>query len=285
MKFFYSHCHVQLSAFDADREAVLARMREHGVGGVVVGTDLDTSRQAIELAHRHDFLWASVGLHPNDPSTGSTNSLQANSGRVTTDGFDAEAFSELARDERVVAIGECGLDYSRIHPPKFPNEKEILAGKQKDRFQEHINVALKAQKPLVIHCRPSEGTLDAHQEILSLLGDYSRELENGTLRAVMHFFTSTADMAQKYLALGCYISFPCVITFTDMYDEAVHAVPLNKILSETDSPFAAPASYRGRRNEPIYVEEAVRRIAELKNLPFDEISAQILRNSRHFFGI
>jgi len=267
IKFFDSHCHPQLAAFEADREDVLARMREAGVGGVAVGVDLTTSREAVELARTHDFLWAAVGLHPNDLPAGGSAKI-----------FDAAAFKELTKNERVVAIGECGLDYFRNPDAEKGRQAQL------ERFREHVALALEVKKPLVIHCRSSAGTNDAQEDMLRELGNHSRELENGSLKAVMHFFTASRDVAERYLALGCYLSFPCVITFTDMYDDAVRATPLEKLLVETDSPFAAPASHRGKRNEPVYVESVVRRVAELKNLPFEEVSARVLRNSQNFFA-
>src|SRR3989344_70569 len=277
MKFFDSHCHPQLSAFDADREAVLARMQGNEVGGVVVGVDFETSKKAVELAHIHNFLWASVGLHPNGSLDEEFNipeslELPRDENENLNEKFNARSFSELAHDTKVVAIGECGLDFFRLPADAGEQGRHM----QKERFQKHIELALKTRKPLIIHCRSSAGGNDAHEAMLVILGSHARELEKGELKAVMHFFTSTAGIAKQYLSLGCFISFPCVITFTDMYDEAVRAIPLERILSETDSPFASPARFRGKRNEPIYVEEAVKRIAELKGLPFSETAEQIV---------
>ena len=262
-KFFDSHCHPQLSAFDVDREAVLARMQEGAVAGLVVGVDLETSRGAIELARSRDFLWAAVGLHPND-----------NPGEI----FDGKAFLELARDSKVVAIGECGLDF-------FRGDEGTVETAQRERFLKHVALALEVQKPLMIHCRPTAGTQNAHEEMLSILAGYAKELEGGALRVVIHFFTSTKDIAEKYLALGCYLSFPGVITFTDMYDDAVCVTPLDKLLSETDSPFAAPMPHRGARNEPSFVIETVRRLAELKSASFEDMGVQIAKNASTFFGL
>ncbi len=264
MKFFDSHCHPQLSAFDADRSDVLARMRESGTSGLVVGVDLATSRQALDLARANDNLSAAVGLHPND-----------NSGEE----FDAAAFEALAKDPRVAAIGECGLDFFR----SAVDEEGKRA--QRERFAKHIDLALATGKPLIIHCRPSAGTNDAHEEMLAVLGGYARELADGSLKAVIHFFTSTADIAGRYLALGCYISFPGVITFAGQCEDAVRAVPIDRILSETDSPFAAPVPHRGKRNEPSYVQEVVRKIASLKGIPLEEAAERICATSRAVFSL
>jgi TatD DNase family protein len=256
LKLFDSHCHLQLPQFDADRKETLERMQTNKVGGVVVGTDLKTSKDGLELAKQNSLLWASVGLHPND-------NLEEH--------FDASAFDHLARDPKVVAIGECGLDYFRSGGTD--DEK----GAQRKRFEEQIELALTVQKPLIIHCR------NAHDDMLEILEDYLGNRPG--LQAVIHFFTGSAELAKKYLDLGCYLSFPGPITYTDMYDESIRVAPLEKILSETDSPFAAPVPFRGKRNEPAYVEEVVKKIAMIKNMPTEELSRQIVLNSQRIFKL
>lgn len=258
MDLFDAHCHLQLSQFDADRAETLSRMRERKMGALVIGVDLATSRGAVALAEEHDFLWAAVGLHPNDNPK---------------EEFDTEAFADLAKHPRIVAIGECGLDYFRSGGT--PEEKAA----QKERFEKQILLAMQAGKPLIIHCR------NAHDDMLEILSSYSAQLESGELRAVIHFCTVDGELAQKYLALGCYLSFPGPITYTDMYDESVRVAPLDRILSETDSPFAAPVPYRGQRNEPAYAEHIVAKIAALKDVSLEEMRAYIVENSRRIFGI
>jgi TatD DNase family protein len=253
---FDSHCHLQLSQFDADREDVLARMRAKGIGAIVVGTDLGTSKLGLQLAKQHDFLSASVGLHPND-------NLEEE--------FDLAAFQQLAGDSKVVAIGECGLDYFR----SGGTQEEKIA--QKKRFEQQIELALTVKKPLIIHCR------NAHDDMLEILKDYMGN--HPSLRVVIHFFTGSAELAKTYLDIGCYLSFPGPITYTDMYDESIRVAPLNKILSETDSPFAAPVPFRGKRNEPGYVQEVVKKIATIKNMSAEEVSRQIVLNSQQIFGL
>ncbi len=258
LHYFDAHCHPYTREFDADRADVLARMEREGVGGIVVGTDLPESKQAIELAEQYDFLWAAVGLHPND-------NLE--------EAFGVEAYEALTKHPKVVAIGECGLDYYR----RAPSAEEKT--RQYARLRPQIELAKKVGKPLIIHCRPTQGTQNAHEEMLELLQ------EHGNPPAVIHFFTSTAEIAEKYFSLGCYISFPGPITYTDMYDESIRATPLDKILSETDSPFAAPVPHRGQRNEPSYVLDVVAKIAAVKNLPVEEMSRQIILNSQRVFGL
>lgn len=256
MRLFDAHCHLQLSQFDADREEVLARMREADMGGVIPGVDLATSRAALALAQTRDFLWAAVGLHPND-------NLE--------EAFDEAAFLELAQHPKVVAIGECGLDYFR----SGGTTEEKAA--QKKRFEAQIELALTAGKPLIIHCR------NAHDDMLMILADYMGNHKN--LKVIIHFATMSGELAEKYLALGCYLSFPGPVTYTDMYDDSIRVAPLDHILSETDSPFAAPVPHRGARNEPAYVADVVAKIAAIKNISREEMAERIVANTRAIFGI
>jgi len=257
MKLFDAHCHLQLAQFEEDREEALARMREKDMGAIVIGTDFQTSKAGLELAKQHNFLWASVGLHPNDNED---------------EDFDMEKYQELAQDPKVVAIGECGLDYFRTG--KTGEERM----KQMRRFEAHIQLALHARKPLIIHCR------DAHEDMLTTLGAHRRD-HGEKLHIVIHFFTGSRELAQKYLDLGCYLSFPGPITYTDMYDASVEATPLDKILIETDSPFAAPVPFRGKRNEPAYVEEVAQKIAKVKGESAEKIAEVTIQNAQKIFGL
>jgi TatD DNase family protein len=249
MKLFDSHCHLQLPQYDADRAEVLARMEEKGTGAVLIGVDLATSRSALELARQHNFLWAAVGLHPNDNPT---------------EQFDEAAFKELARDPKVVAVGECGLDY-------FRSEK---SDGQRERFEQQITLAQKVNKALVIHCR------EAHDEMLEILAE-----KKVTVPVIIHFFTGSGELAQKYLDLGCYLSFPGPITYTDMYDDSLRICPLDRLLIETDSPFAAPVPYRGKRNEPAYVEQVAAKVAQIKDILPAEAAAASLKNAYTVFNL
>jgi TatD DNase family protein len=257
MRLFDAHCHLQMPQFDADRNEVVARMQEKGMEGVIPGVDFETSKSAIELARQHDFLYAAVGLHPNDN---------------LTEEFDEEKYAELASDPNVVAIGECGLDYFRSG--KTGEERAA----QFKRFEAQLQLALHTNKALIIHCR------DAHEDMLEILTAHRRD-HGEKLRVIIHFFTGTAHLAQQYLDLGCYLSFPGPITYTDMYDESIRVAPLDKILSETDAPFAAPMPNRGKRNEPAYVSEVVKKIAALKSEPVEVVIEHIYRNAHKVFNI
>lgn len=257
MKLFDSHCHLQFPQYKDDLDAVLLHMREREMGAVVVGTGLQTSKAGVELAESHGFLWASVGLHPNDDPS---------------ETFDEAAFAELAQHPKVVAIGECGLDYYRTG--KTGEEREV----QLKRFEAQLQLALMLNKALVIHCR------EAHEDMLTTLAAHRRD-HGDKLRIVMHFFTGTVELAQRYLDLGCYLSYPGPITFTDMYDEAIKATPMDKLLAETDAPFAAPAPHRGKRNEPSYVVEVARKIATLRAISEEEVAGTVTENAKKVFNL
>lgn len=256
-KLFDSHCHLYMPQFDADRAEVLARMQEAQMGAVVIGVDYESSKKALELAQQHDFLWSSVGLHPNDNTQEQWIDISSQ-------------MEELARHPKVVAIGECGLDYYR----QTPSEEEKL--RQRERFEAHIALAAKVSKALVVHCR------DAHD-------DCSDVLQNSNIVSkvpvIIHFFTGSGELAQKYLDLGCYLSFPGPVTYTDMYDDSIRATPLGRMLIETDSPYAAPVPNRGKRNEPTYVLGVAEKIAAIKSVSAGQVTAQTARNASTVFSL
>ncbi len=255
MRLFDAHCHLQLPQYDADRGAVLARMQTAGMGAVVIGVDYETSKAGLELAKQHDFLWASVGLHPNDNKD---------------EYFDISKYLELAQDPKVVAIGECGLDYFRTE--ETPDNK----AKQKTRFLAHIDLAQKVNKALIIHCR------NAHDDCSSILQKTGIATQ---VPVVIHFFTGSGELAQKYLDLGCYLSFPGPITYTDMYDDSIRVCPLDKMLIETDAPFAAPVPFRGKRNEPAFVVEVAKKIAAVKNVDVEKVIQATVQNASSVFHL
>lgn len=277
IKYFDAHAHIQFPQFDTDREEVIARMKKEGVAALVVGTDYATSAAAVALAKKHDYLWAGVGLHPTD---------------VMEENFDEEKFLALASDSKVVAIGECGLDYYRnqVANNKEPITKN-LRQKQKEVFRKHVEIAIEHGKALMIHCRPSPGTMDAYEDILAILREYKRSqtsnegrLTSEKLRGNIHFFVGTPEIAKQFFDLGFTISFTGVITFSGDYDKVVKGTPEGNILSETDCPFVAPTPYRGKRNEPIYVSEVVRRIIQIRGVN-EEFGETILRNAENMFQI
>lgn len=261
MILFDSHAHLHFSQFDKDREEIIGRFKEAGIKVINVGTDFEDSKKAIELALKYpEVMQASVGLHPNDASKSD---------------FNSGVFKELAKDEIVVAIGECGLDYFRL-----PSETEIT--EQKEIFKKQIEIAKELKKPLVLHCRSSDNK-NTYNDMLDILVSCRLSLISGN--GVVHFFAGSKETAKNFLDLGFYVSFAGPITFASEYREIVEFIPTDRILVETDAPFAAPVPYRGRRNEPSYVEFVARQIAEWKNMTFDDIANQTYNNAKALFQI
>lgn len=244
---------------------------------VNVGTQKDTSRQAITLAEMYDEgVYAAVGLHPihADKSFHDTDELGGDAGFESRgEEFDVDYYTNLAQRKKVVAVGECGLDYFRVE-----GDAESIKIKQKEIFKKHIDVARAIGKPLMIHCRPSKHN-DAYEDIIALLQE--RHVAGG----VVHFFVGSIDIAEKFLALGFSFTFGGVITFVHDYDKVVRYIPLDRILTETDAPYVTPAPYRGKRNEPSYVEEVAKKIAELKGVSFEEAARQTVLNAKKIFNI
>lgn len=267
-KFFDIHAHVNDARFNEDRMNVLARMREREVFAIMVGTDYKSSQEAAMMASfTESGVYASVGVHPIDDKE---------------EKFREPFFADLCAGPRVVAIGECGLDYSRLADVSdIALEKE----RQYKLFEMQIDFALAQNLPVMIHCRDSDKALaDAHRDVLALLSQ-KKNMADSRLRGNVHFFAQTIDIAREYFALDFTISFTGVITFSHEYDEVVRLAPLDKIMSETDCPYVSPVPYRGKRNEPIFVEEVVRKIAELRNEDFETVRIALVQNAFRTFNI
>lgn len=260
MKYFDAHCHIQFPQYDEDAEELIARMREAEVGGLIVGVDQASSEAALRKATELIGLmpaYASVGLHPNHAD----------------ESFDADAFRALAAHPKVVAIGECGLDYYR------PEDAESVKGLQKTVFEAHVALSAELAKPLMIHARPAKGTMNAYQDLIDILRQKKREYGDA-LTGNVHFFVGGVEEARALVELGFTMSFTAVLTFTADYDEVVRYLPLAHILSETDSPYIAPQGSRGKRNDPLAVREVVRAIARIRGTDEETVRAAVLENIR-----
>ena len=276
MHYIDIHTHVHFAAFQDDRDDVMRRAREAGVAMINVGTQIDTSRSAVELAHQYsDGVYAAIGLHPihTSPSFHDTDELGEEGKPFTSRGevFDAVAYRALAQDPRVVAIGECGLDYYRV-PDTASKLKQVKA------FEAQVAFAETVGKPLMLHLRSGEGG-DAYRDALDLLKHHDSVAGN------CHFFAGTLDDARKFWDRGFSTSFTGVVTFTDAYDEVVRAAPADLIHAETDAPYVAPKPYRGKRNEPSYVVEVAARLAEIRGVARDAFAAQLRQNAARLFGV
>ncbi|MEK7568821.1 MAG: TatD family hydrolase [Patescibacteria group bacterium] len=267
-KFFDTHSHINDSSFDGDREDVLSHMKERGVWTVVVGTDYKSSQDAATIASfAGEGVFASIGVHPIDDK-----------GALFREPF----FTDLLASPRIVAVGECGLDYSRLS-----EVQDISAEKERQRalFEAQVDFAIAHDLPLMIHCRDSDkGLADAHRDILAMLAA-KKKLAGSKLKGNIHFFSQTIDIAREYFALDFTVSFTGVITFSREYDEVIRLAPLDRILSETDCPFVTPIPHRGKRNEPIFVEEVVKKIAEIRNEDPETVRTALVRNALRAFGL
>ena len=260
-KYIDIHSHLNLEQFDLDREEVIQKLKDENISTVTVGIDYQSSLKAIELAEKHENLFASVGLHPSD---------------VLTEEFNYNDMLSLSSNKKVVAIGECGLDYFRENDEEFKN-------KQKEVFNLHIKLALETNKPLMIHARASKGTMDAYEDVLDILESYKKT--NPSLNANFHFFAGDINIAKRIIKNNFSISFDGPITFSHDYDEVIREIPIEYIMAETDSPFAAPVPYRGKRCEPQMVKEVVKKIAELKEISLEEALNKINSNICKVFKI
>ena len=248
MIFTDSHCHLTMSNADAN----LAAARAAGVCGFVVpGTKLEDAPQAIAIAQKNADVWAAVGFHPHDAKD-----------------CDDAAFAEiarLAREERVVAIGECGLDYHYDHSPRDV---------QRAVFERHIALAKELDKPVIVHNRESTADMVAI-------------LERSGARGILHSYTESLDVAQQLIDLGYYISFSGIVTFksAESLREVARALPHDCVLIETDTPYLAPVPFRGRDNEPAYVVKVAELLAQLWNVPAERVAEQTTSNFERAFSV
>ncbi|MEK7572302.1 MAG: TatD family hydrolase [Patescibacteria group bacterium] len=279
-KYIDVHAHVNFKAFKEDHNAVVRRALDGGTWFFNIGTQIDTSKSAIKMAHRYsEGVYAVIGLHPihTDKSFHDKQELGDEGEAFTSRGevFDKNIYRELLEDEKVVAIGECGLDYFHMQPGSVE--------KQKKAFISQIELANEIGKPLMLHirdARPDENLFGrAYADTLKILKKHAK------VKGVVHFFVGNMEEAKGFLDLGFMLSFTGVLTFTHDYDEVVRNIPLNMILTDTDSPYVAPVPHRGRRNEPSYVKEIVKKIAEIKNLSEQEVARAIVANAKKLFGI
>jgi TatD DNase family protein len=287
--YFDSHTHVHFAAFKQDYRESIRRALGAGVGMITSGTQKDTSARAVEVAHEfeNEPVFASVGLHPvhteksfhDMEELGGGEAAQAFTSRGEV--FDYEFYKQLAHDPKVLAIGECGLDYYRIGED---DAKLEIIEKQKSAFIQQIRLAVEVDKPLVIHCR--KAAADVIDILVSNLPPRTSNLSPG----IVHFFTDGIDYAKQLADMGFAFSIGGVITFPPKagrhagdYDEMIKMLPMDRILTETDAPYVAPVPYRGKRNEPAYIVEVVKRLAEIRGLSVEKMKEIVWENTKRVF--
>lgn len=277
MEYIDIHSHVNFAAFAEDREEVLRRAQEAAVGVINVGTQLDTSRLAVEIADSHPGVYAVIGLHPAHTSRSRYDESELGPGgsdfTARGEEFDPDRYQALLTSSRVVGVGETGLDYHHADTA----EAEVIR-RQKAALEAQIVFAAEHDLPLMIHCR------DAYDDLLDILGSYKRQYGE-RLRGNSHFFAGQLDHIRRFLELGFTISFTGVVTFTSDYDELVRFVPREMIHAETDAPFVAPKPHRGKRNEPAFVRLTADRLAEIRGEDREELRPVLVDNARRLFGI
>jgi len=255
-----SHCHLGFPEYASDLEAVKTRARQAGVKFLIsVGTDLAQSEKNVGLAGGDEAIWAAVGIHPHEAD------------KIQKD-FDwsLSQLEELAKRPKVVAIGETGLDYYKGY--SSPQNQEVL-------FLAQIKLALKLNKPLVLHIR------DAYSDVLEILEKDFLPLAKTSHPGVAHSFGAGLKYAQRLIEWGFFIGINGIITFpnTGALLEVVEKTPLERLLIETDAPFLAPEPFRGRRNEPAFLVEVAKRIAQIKKLSVEEVAQITTQNARALF--
>jgi TatD DNase family protein len=258
MELIDSHAHIDFPQFAEDREAMLHRARAAGVSTLLaIGTGPGPEKldSAIPFAEQHDWIYATVGIHPHE-------AVQVTSSHL-------EQLAILAKHEKVIAWGEIGLDYFYDHSPRDVQQRV---------FRDQMQLAREAKLPIIIHCR------DAWSDCLNMIEELWRPTGLG---GILHCFTSTLEDARRGIEMGFLVSFAGNSTYpkTQNLREVAKALPLEKILIETDAPYLAPQAYRGKRNEPAYVAEVARTIASVRDLAPDEVAAATSDNFRRFFGL
>jgi len=281
------HTHVNFKAFEKDGHEVIRRALDEGVGMILVGSQNSTSRRAVEYAaqYKDEAVFAAVGLHPihlEDRNVDSSELGGEGSAFSTrAEEFDYDYYKKLAMDEKVVAIGEVGLDYYHTNPKEHPQAIE----KQKQVFRKQIELALDVQKALMIHCRK------AHDDCIAILKEYYPPSKNLKLKTKnsfhgdIHFFEGTVEQAHEYFKLGFTVSFTGVITFKNSahHQNLVRQLPLDRMLLETDAPYITPEPHRGERNEPRYVKLVAQKIAEIKGISLDEVARVTTQSAINVF--
>lgn len=274
-----THAHLNFNAYKDDINEVVKRTLAADMKVINVGSQFSTSERAVKMAQEHQGqMFAAVALHPIHLHETYVDEVEIPF-KSREEKFVEDDYEKLAQEKAVVAIGECGLDY--FHMPEEVSEIEFI-NKQKEVFVRHISLAKKLDLPIILHCRSSRPEPDrAYLEMLEILKQESFS------RAVIHCFSASLDTAKKYLDAGLMISFTGIITFPNAKAllPVVEYAPIDRIMIETDAPYLAPQPVRGKRNEPLYVKYVAEKIAEIKNISFNQVEKKTSENAIKFFNL
>ncbi len=299
-----THAHVNFAAYKEDAEPTIHRALDEGVNLVLVGTQIDTSRQAVQMASKFQKgVYAAIGIHPVHTYSQELDEEETHF-KTREEKFDYEEYKKLAMHDKVVGIGECGLDYFRL---PTDGDHQAVKKMQAEAFVQQIKLARELDKTLIIHSRSSKGTDDACLDILEILKRETLSLNpsprgggktaepspsgrgqgEGPLRFVLHSYTGSPEVAKMFVELGSYVSFNGIITFdkTGNQEAVLKVVPDDKIVLETDCPYLTPVPHRGKRNEPSYVRFVAEHVAGLKDIGVEELAALTTRNAERLLHL
>ena len=258
-----THCHLDFKQFDADRQEVINRAKQQGIGYIInVATDLNNMEQSLKLATDYDFIFATAGIHPHYV--------------LKTGEDELNRLRRLIEDEKVIALGEVGLDYYNHEPGQLSIDRKVKL-KQQELLCAFIEIAKTKKLPIIFHCR------DAHDDLLSIL----KHNLQGRTKAVVHCFSGSKEFLKDCLDLGLKVSFTANITYKKADDlrALVSYIPLEEMFLETDAPFLTPQAKRGKRNEPSYVAYIAQEVARIKNVDVEKVADITTKSARLFFNI
>ena len=268
-----THCHLNFEDFDIDRDEIIGQCLNNDVWMINVGVDYKSSKEVIELAEKHKKgVYASVALHPHNVGQPDKSASRILTGPPKCPDI-VGTFGGLAKHPKVVAVGECGLDYM------FCEDDEKTQKLQQKVFIQHLELAKELKKPVIIHSRR------LFPEILEIIRNTKYELPN---TGVLHCYMGRWSYAEEYLKLGFYISFTGLIAYARDYDKVIRNIPLDRILLETDAPYLPPirqAQGKSQRNTPLNIKYIAQKIAEIKGVPFEKVAKQTTKNAKELFMI
>ena len=254
---FDTHCHIHSQEFDANRDELLQALQKNSIQAILVGTSIEDSKKAVELASQYSFLYAAIGVHPHEYDKIDINAIRKD-------------LNMLLQTNPIIAVGETGFDFYYHKSEEVREQQEVL-------FRVHIDLALAFSKPLIIHTR------DSFEETFQVLSEYQ------DLTIILHCFTGTSDWVYKFNTLShrIYFSFSGIITFNNAVSiqETVKIVPENQLLVETDAPYLAPVPHRGQQNTPLFLLYTINKIAELRQIDIQKLTEILDYNAKKAFSI
>lgn len=269
-----THAHINFNAFKDNGEEAVKRALAEDIWIINVGSERKTSQRAVEYAQKYkEGVFAAVGLHPGSLRAQEietkVDEKETVNFKMEAEEFDYEFYKNLAQQDKVVAIGEIGLDYYRnVARPEL----------QKEALLEQLGLAECLNKPVMLHCR------EAHDDLLKILKTWTM-VGNKPPRGVIHSFSGRWSQAEQYLAMGFYLGFNGIITFARDYDRVVKEMPLERLLLETDCPYLTPEPFRGKRNEPSYVKYVAQKVAELRGISVEKVAEATTKNAKNLFKL